>query len=505
MRVFSLTVLLIIACSPLFAAQTPRPFLFGLNLTATDDKSCEMAKAAGCTAIRIGLGWDLVEKKPGEYDFSEPDRAVAQCIKYGFEPFFLIVATPPFYLKEEMRNKVWGWPALPEYYPQAEKFYKMISERYKGKVKYYEFWNEQNGWGWHDTGKPEEYAPILKVAYKALKEGDPNCLVSIGGLDGAGWKGYYHYVEKLYELGCKDSFDAVTVHPYRADGPIDVYGLKRIHQLLVDHGNGDRKVWITEYGWSKAYGHELKAKWLKESLDLLTSPELDFVIQASVHTLTDFDGEEFGLCDRSLKPRYGYYTFKNYPKDWKEIEKLQSAAKLENKAKVQLEDFESGWNNWTSYGDGLTMRYANSVDVTPENGKRILVAATKDKLLSGGAYRIIETAPNVPILVDARAYTQQHGSKANNSQVRVGIDPTAGTDPKNDSVIWGRWMDTSGEWDTAGVGRIKTIIPKGNKVTVFLEYKHSNENVGQVSAFDNIQIIAHEDTFVLPEVPAADK
>ena len=179
MRLYLYVVVLtavVLSSSPANASE-PRPLVFGLNI-GMSDRECELAKQAGCTSVRIGCGWDLVEREPGKYDFSDPDRDVAQCIKYGFEPFFLIVATPPFYLEEHMRDKPWGWPALPEYYPQAEKFYRTLAERYKGKVKYYEFWNEENGYSWHAINKPEEYAPILKVAYKALKQGDPDCLVA---------------------------------------------------------------------------------------------------------------------------------------------------------------------------------------------------------------------------------------------------------------------------------------------------------------------------------------
>ena len=182
MRTAAIAVLLsLILALPSFpASQTPRPYVFGLNINMSD-RECKLAKAAGCTCVRIGCGWDLVEKEPGVYDFSEPDRDVAQCIKYGFEPFFLVVATPKFYLAEEMRDKPWAWPALPEYYPQASKFYRTLARRYRGKVKYYEFWNEPNGYSWHAINHPQDYALILKLAYKGLKEGDPNCQVAIGG------------------------------------------------------------------------------------------------------------------------------------------------------------------------------------------------------------------------------------------------------------------------------------------------------------------------------------
>ena len=485
--VVAILVSMVLACvAPLQASRNARPYVFGLN-TGMSDRECQMAKDAGCTCMRIGCGWDLVETKPGVYDFSAPDADVAQCAKYGFEPFFLIVATPPFYLKEKMRDKPWGWPALPEYYPQAAEFYRTLAARYKGKVKYYEFWNEENGFGWHDTNKPEEYAPILKVAYRALKQGNPNCVVSIGGLDGAGWKGYYHYLEKLYDLGCGSFFDAVTVHPYRCDGPIDVYGLKKIHQVLVKHGHGDRKVWITEYGWDKTYGHQNKAKWLKESLDLLTSPDLDFVFQASVHTMCDFDESEYGLCDGKANPRPAFEVFRNYPKDWREIEKAREGRRPPTT--VYGDDFEQGSVSWTRYGDGLRLRAPGDAGIRPEGGGRLLAAVSSDRPLSGGVHRTLTVALGVPLYLEARVYTEQHGSSASNSRARVGIDPAGGTDPLSSAIAWGRWMSTSGEWDTACVGRGDPVVPAGDKITLFLEYAHSGGTVGQASAFDEVRVV----------------
>lgn len=490
MRLSALIVL--ITClvpGTVLSAQTPRPYVFGMNI-GMSDRDCQLAKAAGCTAVRIGCGWDLVEKEPGVYDFSDPDRDVEQCIKYGFEPFFLVVATPKFYLEEHMRDKPWGWPALPKYYPEAARFYKTLAERYRGKVRYYEFWNEPNGYSWHAVGKPEEYAPILKVAYKALKEGDPDCQVAVGGLDGAGWKGYYHYVETLYDLGCKGYFDAVTVHPYRWDGPIDVYGLKNVHRVMTEHGDGDKMIWITEYGWDKEYGHENKAKWLKQSLDLLTSPELDFVFQASVHTLRDFDDAEFGLCDRQGNPRPAYNAFKEYPKDWAAIEKMHSRPEPPNLAQPRSDDFESGSILWIRYGDGLRLRSASQLGINHEGAPRMVAAVASSRPLEGGACRTVNTAPGVPIYVEARLYTDQHGDSARNSRGRVGIDPTGGTDPAASSVVWGRWRDTSGEWDTVGAGLGDPLVPEGDKVTVFLDYKQQGGAVGQITAFDNVRIVA---------------
>jgi hypothetical protein len=487
--------LLCAAASVAAEGERPRPFVFGLN-PGTSDSELRAAKAAGCTNIRIGAGWDLVEPEPGVYKWDEPDHAVRQCEKYDLEPFFLVVATPRWALAPQKRDKPWAWPAEPEFYPQARRFYRMLAARYKGRVRYYEFWNEENGFGWHDVNHPEDYAPILKVGYKALKEGNPDCLVAVGGLDGAGWKGYPQYLERLYDLGCGEYFDAVAVHPYRVDGPIDGYSLKRVHQILVRHGHGDRKLWLTEYGWSNERGHDNKARWLSESLDMLTSPEFAFVFQASVHTLRDFDDAEYGLCDRRGSPRAAYQVFKNYPKDWDAVIKRRNRPKPAPKLAFK-ETFEGPTRPWKPFGQGFVIVAAGDIGVKPEQGARVLASGPDGDGTSGGAYLRIAAPSDVPVRLSARVLTvHRDGSRG---RCRVGIDPEGGTDPDGKSVVWSRAIETFDAWDTVGVGQGEPLYPKASHVTLFLRYDRKNEGRAP-RVFDEVEFVAQADTFVLPDV-----
>ncbi len=480
---------------PAQAGETPRPFIFGLN-PGTSDEELQEIKAAGCTNIRIGGNWDLVESKRGVYDWSHGgEEEVQQCLKFGLEPFFLIVATPPWALAPEKRNKPWGWPPEPEFYPDAQKFYRTLAARYRGKVRYYEFWNEENGYGWNEVNRPEQYAPILKVAYEALKEGNPDCLVAVGGLDGAGWKGYTRYLERLYELGCGDYFDAVAVHPYREDGPIDGHSLKRIHQILGRHGHGDRKLWLTEYGWSKKHGHDNKARWLAESLDMLSSPEYDFVFQASYHTHRDFDDAQYGLCDQKGRPRAAFQVFRDYPKDWKAV--IERRNRPKPKPKVHLkDDFEAPTRRWKPFGEGYKVVEAARLGIEPEQGHGVLASGSEKRHQGGGAYLQVTVPKGIPLRLSARVLTMHRSGSG--GACRVGIDPTGKTDPRADSVVWSRALETYDAWDTVGVGQGNPIYPKADRVTLFLRY--DREGKGRAPrVFDQVEFIAREDNFKLPE------
>ena len=124
-----------------------------------------------------------------------------------------------------------------------------------------------------------------------------------------------------------------------------------------------------------------KAKWLKESLDILTSPEFDFVFQASVHTLRDFDDTEYGLCDKNLNPRPAFEVFARYPKDWNEIRKRRQAET--GSRPLFLDRFEKDSANWTRYGDGLKLKASGADGIRSEDSGRLLSAITSKSLLSG--------------------------------------------------------------------------------------------------------------------------
>ena len=57
-------------------------------------------------------------------------------------------------------------------------------ERYRGKIRFYQFWNEPNiypDWGEQDVN-PAEYVRLLKIGYTRAKAADPNCVIFSAGL-----------------------------------------------------------------------------------------------------------------------------------------------------------------------------------------------------------------------------------------------------------------------------------------------------------------------------------
>jgi hypothetical protein len=127
----------------------------------------------------------------------------------------------------------------------------------------YEVWNEPDETTfWRNGPQPAEYAALLKAAYPAFKAGDPNAKVLVGGLVGNN----YDFLQALYDNGAKGAFDGVGVHTdtaclttdpreyYREpSGRIGRYsftGYREVRRTMVDNGDADKTIWMTELGWA---------------------------------------------------------------------------------------------------------------------------------------------------------------------------------------------------------------------------------------------------------------
>lgn len=300
-----------------------RPFIFGVNPiggaeAGRDPKIHDplMYKAiadAGGTIVRIGFNWDQIERVKGQPRWEALDGDVEMAVNNNLAIVGLINSTPS-----------WASPTgedTPFYAPKTENqadfenFVRELVKRYKGRIKYWEFWNEANGYGWHtDKGYnlAEEYVPWLKIAYKVLKEADPSCLVGLTGLDDAGGNAPI-FLRKVYALGGKGYFDAVVDHPYYDTGMWQTDKVLALKAIMEENGDGKLPIWLTEMGWNCKDREQEVGEWVKDYLAKLSSPEMDFIPIATYHTICDFS-LPYGLMDKNLKPRPGYEAFKSFPK-----------------------------------------------------------------------------------------------------------------------------------------------------------------------------------------------
>ncbi len=328
----ALVLFLIISVHGACSSANNRPLIYGMNPTPMDwwelDPNIwdsllfqKMAQA-GCTSARIGINWDQIEPVRGVRDWTQMDKWVKYCLDNNIEPVILINSTPEWALPDEIDPLV-SYPTAR--YPPREEMSEVFSDwcydlvrRYRGRARYYEFWNEANGYGWYTAlqnpptySRADLYTPWMIRAYKAVKLADPTAQMSTTGIDDGGDGHAPYFIQQIYNYGGKGYFDAVADHPYPAGGDFQAWKLDNIRSTLDSYGDTHVKVWITEFG----YSWPSFADQVNTYFSALVQDKYDYVRIATWHTANEFPWEAgFGLLDRNLNPKPEYNAFKNYPK-----------------------------------------------------------------------------------------------------------------------------------------------------------------------------------------------
>lgn len=335
-RALLLAALLTALACGLASGANNRPLIFGMNPTPTEwwgyDRNVwdpllfqKMAEA-GCAVARIGINWDVIEPSPGIRDWSDVDRWVKLCLDNNIEPLILINSTATWALPDDVDPNVAvpeaRYPVAPEYTAVFEQWCFDIARRFRGRARYYEFWNEANGYGWYTAllsppsySRYDLYTPWMVRAYKNLKLADPACQMSTTGIDDSGTGHAAYFIEGIYSNGGQGYFDAVADHPY-SPGELDSWKLDEIRETLDLHGDTHVKVWITEYGYSMDSGsYPTYQGYVNDFFNTLTSDTYDYVRIATWHTANDFPWEAgYGLMTKNLTAKPPYNTFKSYAK-----------------------------------------------------------------------------------------------------------------------------------------------------------------------------------------------
>ena len=272
--------------------QPVNPF-WRSNLREAEDFYSKIARV-GFQWVRITASWHRIQsQRNGAYDWQDIDDAVALARKYNLKVLMQISGAPEWAtgadkLSAAEKNalnarKIWvaSFAPLPQYNNEFSNFVSALVKRYAQKgVIDYEFWNEPgNPEFWHDTiqnprPNPEHYTDLLKIAYTAAHDAHNDVNVMAGGMtvgnsnSSTGYVGPMEFLERMYRAGAKGYFDGLSHHPYgiyartfRDNGWANMIGdvvapgggEKTLYQIMSEHGDGNKKIWITEVGIDAAY------------------------------------------------------------------------------------------------------------------------------------------------------------------------------------------------------------------------------------------------------------
>jgi polysaccharide biosynthesis protein PslG len=246
---------------------------------AKRERQLQMIADAGIGWIRQQFPWQDIEiKERGNFtDFRNDPNGVDAWKKYdnivGLADKYNVriiarLGSPP----------VWSQPngALPGYAPPIDvqdfvNYATSLATRYKGRIQYYQVWNEPNvypEWG-EQAINPEAYTDLLCRTHDALKKIDPNITIisatlaqtvelsSINLSD-------FVFLQRMYNAGARPCFDILGAQGYGLfSGPTDrrmrpttinFAHVLWLRDLMVANRDADKPIWIGEMAWNPVPG-----------------------------------------------------------------------------------------------------------------------------------------------------------------------------------------------------------------------------------------------------------
>jgi len=250
--------------------QTINPRL-GVHTRLTDEvepwkvqRTFEMVREMGASWVVEYFLWAAHEPAHGVYDWSHADLVVDHARNQGLTVIARLGYVPewarppktsPLYLDESGYDAYAG-------------FVGAFVRHFRGRVNHIIIWNEPNlsqEWGYRSVD-PAGYTELLRRAYLAAKEADPDVVVLGGALAptlapvGSEFAmNDLDYLQAMYEAGAAPYFDGLAVHSYgwtfSPDEPpspdsVNFRRVELVRDLMIRNGDADKSIYITEAGWN---------------------------------------------------------------------------------------------------------------------------------------------------------------------------------------------------------------------------------------------------------------
>src|SRR5581483_6572676 len=161
-------------------------FAFGLSVALNAQDATQVTNAVkdlGVSWVKQVVLWRTLEPSKGEIDFDTLDAQIDALTATGANELLTVTSAPDWARNTTTES------GPPTDFNDYATFVGALAERYKGRVKAYEIWNEPNirrEW----SGRPlsaASYVEMLRLAYASIKRADPDAIVVSAGLSPTGY------------------------------------------------------------------------------------------------------------------------------------------------------------------------------------------------------------------------------------------------------------------------------------------------------------------------------
>jgi hypothetical protein len=239
------------------------------------EESLRLLHEAGFRWIRQEFPWEDIEiHAQGDFTdcrhgecisaWEKYDHIVDLADEYGIE-IIARLSNPPAWSREDGDAR--GPFAPPDDLADFGDFVEAVVRRYRGRVRYYQIWNEPNiypEWG-EQPVDPAGYTALLREAYLRAKAVDPEVVIICGALAptielGPRDMNDLIFLQRMYDAGAGAYFDIMSVQGYGLwSGPYDrrmrpiTINFSRnlfIRDIMVKNGDAHKSIWISEMNWN---------------------------------------------------------------------------------------------------------------------------------------------------------------------------------------------------------------------------------------------------------------
>ncbi len=238
------------------AKPIPRS-LFGMHIADSDKIPWPAVPFATWrlwdAATRHGLAfWAHLERQKGQWDFRTLDYCVELAQRHGVELVYTMGITPKWASARPDKRSAYGdgpTPGEPKDMDDWRNYVRTVATRYKGKIRYYEIWNEPNLKHFY-RGTVDQMVALAREAYTILKEIDPSIKVIAPSVfsDYGGW----NWLDEYFGKGGGAYTDIVGAHFYiKKDKTPEnsLWLIDKVQNVMAKHGLAEKPFWNTETGY----------------------------------------------------------------------------------------------------------------------------------------------------------------------------------------------------------------------------------------------------------------
>lgn len=260
-------------------------------------RTFEMIAAAGMHWVRVQFPWEDIElERKGNFRdrrhgddsdaWAKYDYIVDQAERNELELIVRLdrppdwarqgfLATPEVQAALAAGRIVTGPPDNPRDFGD---FAATVAERYKGRLRFFQIWNEPNlpgEWNYH-TQNPAELVTLLRIAREQIKAVNPEAVIVFPALSPTDGRGDgvndLDYLQGVYDAGGRGTFDIMSAQLYGLGQPpterryirpgssplhpietkTDVGRVVLLREVMVRNGDDRTAVWVSELGWNSA-------------------------------------------------------------------------------------------------------------------------------------------------------------------------------------------------------------------------------------------------------------